>query len=64
MLMIRLRRMGRRHSPFYRVVVSESRKTPRGPFNEILGTYDPRLEPAAVIGFASAGSGPKSGTAY
>ena len=48
MLKIRLRRMGRKHSPFYRVVVSDSRRTPRARFNEILGTYDPRTDPADV----------------
>ncbi len=48
MLKIRLRRMGRKHSPFYRVVVSDSRRTPRASFNEILGTYDPRTDPADV----------------
>ena len=48
MLRIRLRRMGRKHSPFYRVVVSDSRRTPGGRVSEVLGTYDPRREPAEV----------------
>jgi small subunit ribosomal protein S16 len=48
MLKIRLRRMGAKHDPFYRVVVSDSRSTPKGPFVDILGTYDPGSDPAAV----------------
>jgi small subunit ribosomal protein S16 len=48
MLKIRLRRMGAKHDPFYRVVVSDSRSTPGGPFVDILGTYDPGTDPAAV----------------
>ena len=48
MLRIRLRRMGAKKDAFYRVVVSDSRSTPKGPFVEILGTYDPGTEPATV----------------
>ncbi len=48
MLMIRLRRMGAKKAPYYRVVVSDSRKTPSGPFVEIVGTYAPRQDPPAV----------------
>jgi len=48
MLRIRLRRMGAKHDPFYRVVVSDSRSTPRGSFVDILGTYDPGSDPAAI----------------
>ena len=48
MLKIRLRRMGSRQDPFYRVVVSESESTPRGRFVEALGTYDPGHEPARI----------------
>ena len=48
MLRIRLRRMGSRQDPFYRVVVSDSRCQPRGRFLEILGTYDPGADPAEV----------------
>lgn len=46
MLKIRLRRMGARHRPFYRVVVSESTKVPTGTFVENLGHYDPMQRPA------------------
>jgi small subunit ribosomal protein S16 len=45
MLMIRLRRMGARNRPYYRVVVSDSRRTPTASAIEELGSYDPRLEP-------------------
>ncbi len=48
MLKIRLRRMGARNDAFYRVVVSDSRLTPSGRFVDVLGTYDPRTDPAAV----------------
>lgn len=48
MLKIRLRRMGSRQNPFYRVVVSESRSTPQGRFVDSLGTYDPGTDPATV----------------
>lgn len=45
MLKIRLRRMGTRHAPFYRVVVSDSRRPPKGRAVEELGYYDPRANP-------------------
>jgi small subunit ribosomal protein S16 len=45
MLKIRLRRMGSRHRPFYRLVVSDSRLTPRGKAVDEVGFYDPRAEP-------------------
>ena len=48
MLKIRLRRMGSRQDPFYRVVVSQSESTPQGRFVEALGTYDPGYEPARI----------------
>ncbi len=48
MLRIRLRRMGSRQDPYYRVVVSDSRLTPGGRFLGTIGTYDPGAEPAAV----------------
>ena len=40
MLKIRLRRMGSRHRPFYRVVVSDSRQTPTARALEEIGYYD------------------------
>ena len=48
MLKIRLRRMGSKRSPFYRIVVSDSRSTPQGAFVDVVGTYDPRVNPAAI----------------
>jgi small subunit ribosomal protein S16 len=48
MLKIRLRRMGARHRPFYRVVVSDSRNTPTASAVEEVGHYDPTRTPAQV----------------
>ncbi len=48
MVKIRLRRMGAKKAPFYRVVVADSRYPRDGRFIEELGTYDPRQDPAAV----------------
>jgi small subunit ribosomal protein S16 len=39
---IRLRRIGRRNSPVYRIVVADSRSPRDGKFIEILGQYNPR----------------------
>jgi small subunit ribosomal protein S16 len=46
---IRLRRMGTKKVPFYRVVVADSRTARDGRFLESLGTYDPQQGPAAKI---------------
>ena len=48
MVKIRLRRMGAKKAPFYRVVVADSRYPRDGRFIEEIGTYDPRQNPAAV----------------
>jgi len=48
MLKIRLRRQGATHSPFYRVVVSDSLKTPSNATIEQIGHYDPKKNPADV----------------
>ena len=48
MLMIRLRRMGARNNPFFRVVVSDSRNTPTAAAVEEIGHYDPTKNPAQV----------------
>ncbi len=48
MVKIRLRRMGAKKSPFYRVVVADSRYPRDGRFIEEVGTYDPMTEPATV----------------
>ncbi len=48
MLKIRLRRMGARNRPYYRVVVSDSRRTARAQVLEELGSYDPIGQSATV----------------
>jgi small subunit ribosomal protein S16 len=48
MLKIRLRRMGATNRPFYRVVVSDSRSTPKASAIEEIGTYDPTVNPPQV----------------
>lgn len=45
---IRLRRMGQKKAPFYRVVVSDSRSPRDGKFIEEIGTYNPNVEPSEV----------------
>ncbi|MHB0969112.1 MAG: 30S ribosomal protein S16 [Thermoanaerobaculia bacterium] len=45
MLKIRLRRSGSKHAPFYRIVVSDSLKTPRAATVEQIGFYNPTKEP-------------------
>ena len=45
---IRLRRMGAKKAPFYRVVVADSRFPRDGRFIEEIGFYDPTKEPAVV----------------
>ena len=45
---IRLRRMGAKKRPFYRVVVADSRYPRDGRFIEEIGTYNPLTEPAEV----------------
>jgi small subunit ribosomal protein S16 len=41
-------RMGKKKQPTYRVVAADSRSPRDGRFIEIVGTYDPRLEPSAI----------------
>lgn len=48
MLKIRLRRMGARNNPFFRVVVSDSRNTPTASSVEEIGYYDVTKNPAQV----------------
>ncbi len=45
---IRLKRMGQKKSPFYRVVVSDSRSPRDGRFIEEIGTYNPTTQPAQI----------------
>ena len=48
MVKIRLRRMGAKKAPFYRVVVADSRFPRDGRFIEEIGTYNPCVSPAAI----------------
>jgi small subunit ribosomal protein S16 len=48
MLKIRLRRGGATHSPYYRIVVSDSLKTPSAATVEQIGHYNPGRNPADV----------------
>ena len=41
---MRLRRMGSRNAPFYRVVIQDSRRATTGRFIETIGWYDPKQE--------------------
>ncbi|MBQ9786197.1 MAG: 30S ribosomal protein S16 [Clostridia bacterium] len=45
---IRLTRLGDKKSPFYRVIVADSRSPRDGKFIEILGTYNPLTNPAEI----------------
>jgi len=45
---IRLKRMGAKKSPFYRIVVADSRSPRDGRFIETVGTYNPVAQPAEV----------------
>ncbi len=48
MLMIRLSRMGARKQPHYRIVVIEKERARNGRPVEVVGTYNPRTNPASV----------------
>jgi small subunit ribosomal protein S16 len=48
MVKIRLRRMGAKKAPFYRIVVADSRSPRDGRCIEELGTYDPLANAAAI----------------
>ena len=45
---IRLRRMGAKKAPFYRVIVADSRVPRNGKFIEEIGTYDPLTNPSTI----------------
>ena len=64
---MRLRRMGQKKAPFYRIVVADSRSPRDGRFIEEIGTYDPNREPQSAStrrllknGWLTAHSRPKS----
>ena len=45
---IRLKRIGKKKVPFYRIVVSDSKFPVNGKFIEEIGTYDPNTDPSTV----------------
>ena len=48
MVKIRLKRMGQKKAPFYRIIVADQRSPRDGRFIDEIGTYDPNVEPSAV----------------
>ena len=46
MVKIRLKRMGQKKAPFYRIVVADERSPRDGRFIEEIGTYDPNQDPS------------------
>lgn len=48
MVKIRLKRLGQKKAPFYRIVVADERSPRNGRNIEEIGTYDPNQEPAVV----------------
>ena len=48
MVKIRLRRMGAKKAPFYRVIVADSRSPRDGRFIDTIGTYNPLTTPAEI----------------
>ena len=58
MVKIRLRRMGAKKAPFYRIVVADSRYPRDGRFIEEIGTYNPVVNPAETWTAPRLGSRP------
>lgn len=48
MVKIRLRRIGKKKNPFYRIIVADERAPRNGRFIDEIGTYNPMVEPAEV----------------
>ena len=48
MVKIRLRRMGQKKNPIYRIIVADSRSPRDGKFIDEIGTYDPNCDPSAI----------------
>ena len=48
MVKIRLKRMGAKKAPFYRVVVADSRYPRNGRFIDEIGTFDPKTYPSTI----------------
>ncbi|MFA4835529.1 MAG: 30S ribosomal protein S16 [Dehalococcoidia bacterium] len=49
MVRLRLQRIGRRHRPSYRIVAADSKAPIGGAFIELVGHYDPLVDPATVV---------------
>ena len=49
MVKIRLQREGKKKSPFYHIVVADSRVSRDGKIIEQIGTYDPMTKPSTVV---------------
>lgn len=49
MIKLRLRRMGAKKRPSYRIVVADARAKRDGRFIEIVGHYDPMTEPTTIV---------------
>ena len=49
MVKIRLQRQGKKKTPFYHIVVADSRSKRDGKIIEQLGTFDPMTEPSTII---------------
>jgi len=71
MVKIRLRRIGTKGRPFYRVVVAQSTAARNGKFVETLGTYDPVVQPKKIevdkdraLHWLKSGAQPTETTAY
>jgi len=45
---IRLTRLGRKKKPFYRIIVADSQSKRDGKFLDVIGTYDPLMDPIAI----------------
>ena len=45
---IRLKRIGKKKTPFYRIIVSDAKAPVQGKFVDELGTYDPNTNPGTV----------------
>ena len=48
MVKIRLKRMGQKKAPFYRIVVADARSPRDGKFIEEIGYYDPNQDPSVI----------------
>lgn len=46
---MRLTRIGAKKRPFYRIIVADGRAPRDGRFSEVVGTYDPKKDPAEIL---------------